>query len=288
MVGVDGSDHSRQAIRWVAQAVSVRKASLTLVHALAVPDLYAGVLPPTPKVLEAVWSRGTNLLHEAAVFAERLGVPHVDTKLRDGTPNAVLREASRTARALVLGGPEHGRLGDTATFGSIAPQLAAHADCPVVVARGEQPDRVVSRAPVVVGIDGSPVSELAVAAAFEEASFRGVRLIAVHAWSGRFAEAVFAEPVADWPPLEQLERQLLAERLAGWSEKYPDVTVERRVVQQRPGHALVELSRNAQLVVVGSRGRGGFPGLLLGSTSQKLIYHAGCPVMVVRPDEVGE
>jgi len=82
-----------------------------------------------------------------------------------------------------------------------------------------------------------------------------------------------------------MERLILAERLAGWSDKYPDVTVYREITQRGPGPALVEASRDVQLVVVGSRGRGGFHGLLLGSTSQQLIYHAACPVMVVRPAE---
>ena len=283
VVGVDGSDHSRQAIRWASQAALARNAPLILLHAVRVPDVYAGVLPPTPKVLDALWSLGRDLLAEAKDFAEHLGVPDAATEIHDGTPSVVLRDASRTAKMLVLGAAGANRLADTFALGATTAQLTAHAECPVVVVRGEVPDYVASRAPVVVGIDGSPVSEQAIPAAFEEASFRNAPLIAVHAWGGRFADAVFASPESAWPPLDEMERQLLAERLAGWSEKYPDVTVERRLIEKRPGHALVELSRDAQLVVVGSRGRCGFPGLMLGSTSQKLIYHAACPVMIVRP-----
>ncbi|MFC5099414.1 universal stress protein [Kibdelosporangium philippinense] len=76
---------------------------------------------------------------------------------------------------------------------------------------------------------------------------------------------------------------MLGERLARWQEKYPEVSVDRIVAQDRPAHSLIEQARDAQLVVVGSRGRGGLAGLLLGSTSQALLQHAPCPVVVVRP-----
>jgi nucleotide-binding universal stress UspA family protein len=88
-------------------------------------------------------------------------------------------------------------------------------------------------------------------------------------------------PLVDWDAVQADEREVLAERLAGWSEKYPDVPVHRLVVRDRPAHALVDESGRAQLVVVGSRGRGGFTGLLMGSVSQALLHHAHCPVAVV-------
>lgn len=286
VVGVDGSDHARQAVRWAAQTAAGRHAPLRLAHAAAVPDLYAGVLPPTPKVLEAVWSRGRDVLAEAKRIAESSGAVDVETDIDDGTPSVVLLEASKTARMLVLGASGQGRFMSTLALGSTALQMVAHAQCPVVVVRGEQPDRVTSRAPIVVGIDGSPVSEAALAAAFEEASLRGVTLIAVHAYREDFGDLMFTEVGAvEWEPAEDIERRVLTERLAGWGEKYPDVVVERQLLRERPRHALLKLSGDAQLVVVGSRGRGGFAGLLLGSTSQALVYHAACSVMVVRPGE---
>ncbi|WP_189226392.1 universal stress protein, partial [Saccharothrix coeruleofusca] len=132
---------------------------------------------------------------------------------------------------------------------------------------------------VVVGVDGSPVSEQAVAFAFEQASSRAAPLTALIAWTDLPTGGV------DWARVEQERRRLLAERLAGWQEKYPDVRVTRVVVRDRPVRALLAAARGARLLVVGSRGAGGFQGMLLGSTSQALVSHAPCPLAVVRPRE---
>jgi nucleotide-binding universal stress UspA family protein len=89
-------------------------------------------------------------------------------------------------------------------------------------------------------------------------------------------------PLVDWDAAEADEHAVLAERLAGWTQTYPDVPVRRLVVRDRPARALVQESGRAQLVVAGSRGRGGLRGMLLGSVSQALLHHAHCPVAVVR------
>ncbi|UGT67269.1 universal stress protein [Nocardia gipuzkoensis] len=137
--------------------------------------------------------------------------------------------------------------------------------------------------PVVVGGDGSPVTDTAIVAAFTEAAERGVELVAVHVWSdwdsGRFAghhNVVEAE-------FDKVERAILAERIAGWQEKFPGVRVTRKVEVSAPAPHLLDWSKVAQLLVVGSRGRGGFAGMLLGSTANTLVQHASCPVMVVHP-----
>jgi nucleotide-binding universal stress UspA family protein len=137
---------------------------------------------------------------------------------------------------------------------------------------------------VVVGVDGTPVGEAAIAFAFAEASARGADLVAVHAWTDLLLETAFAAGAAalDFTPLEQEAEALLGERLAGWQEKYPEVRVTRQVSRERASRALLRCAEDAALVVVGSRGRGGFRGLLLGSTSQHLLHHAPCPVAVVR------
>jgi nucleotide-binding universal stress UspA family protein len=167
-------------------------------------------------------------------------------------------------------------------IGSVAVDLAAHASCPVVVVRGPEPDYTAPRPePVVVGVDGSPTSEAAVAFAFEAAALQNVPLVAVHVWHDLLVDPTMA-PLLDWDVVESDEREVLAERLAGWTAKYPDVPVRRLVACDRPGRALVDESGRAQLVVVGSRGRGGFRGMLLGSVSQALLHHAHCPVAVVR------
>jgi nucleotide-binding universal stress UspA family protein len=102
-------------------------------------------------------------------------------------------------------------------------------------------------------------------------------LVAVHTWGDQRADPIFGA-LLDW------ERQVLAERLAGWAEKYPDVTVRRVVTRDAPANRLLAQAQQAQLVVVGSHGRGGFAGLVLGSVSHALLYHAPCPVAVVRVD----
>ena len=165
----------------------------------------------------------------------------------------------------------------TLVLGSVGSAAAAHAACPVVVVRGESTP---TDGPVVVGVDGSRLSEAALAFAIDAAVRRGTSLVAVHAWQDAANPRVAA--LIDWKAVAAEEAAVLAERLAGWQEKHPDLTIERRVVRDSPAHELTALSEQAQLVVVGSRGRGGFAGLLLGSVSQALLRHAACPVAVVR------
>jgi nucleotide-binding universal stress UspA family protein len=189
----------------------------------------------------------------------------------------VLVAESRQAQLVVVG--DRGLGGFTGLLlGSVAVGLAAHAASPVAVVRGAAPS---PDGQVVVGVDGSPTSEAALAAAYEAAAARRVRLVAVHTWWDFLIDTTLA-PLLDWEAIEGDEHVLLAERLAGWAEKYPDVEVRRVVARDKPAHSLLQQATGAQLVVVGSRGRGGFAGLLLGSVSHSLLHHAPCPVLVVR------
>jgi nucleotide-binding universal stress UspA family protein len=225
----------------------------------------------------------------AGFQAEITGVhPDLDihTEVVIADPVATLVAESETARLLVLG--SRGLGGFTGILvGSTAVAVVARGHCPVAVIRGRTPDGVPPvGGPVVVGLDGSPASEAAIAIAFEEASLRGAGLVAVHTWSeyrSDNAHAYARQFVVDWDAIDTREREVLAERLAGWQEKYPDVPVRRVVTRDRPVRALLEHAADAQLLVVGSRGHGGFTGMLLGSTSQALIYHATCPLLVARP-----
>jgi nucleotide-binding universal stress UspA family protein len=132
-----------------------------------------------------------------------------------------------------------------------------------------------------VGIDGSPASELATKIAFDEASRRHVGLIALHAWSDRETTEL---PGVDWPEVKaEVEQRLLTEALAGWQERYPDVTVQTHLVWDRPARALVETSESAQLVVLGSHGRNALTRTLLGSVSNAVVQSARMPVIVARP-----
>ncbi|WP_158888104.1 universal stress protein [Amycolatopsis anabasis] len=286
VVGVDGSDRALHAVRWAALSAARHRAPLRLVHAAAFPDLFVGAaVPPPPGVKDLLRARGWKLLREARRLAESVATVDLHTEVVPDLPAPYFVEASKSARMLVLGASGRGQFTGLLA-GSITVNLAAHAHCPVVAVRGEGWEEARGDRPVVVGIDGSPASEPAIEYAFAEASARDVGLVAVHAWGDGDFASVFAEAELyfEWEPLGDSERRLLAERLAGWSEKYPDVPVERVVVRDRPRHELLTRSKSAQLVVVGSRGRGGFGGLLLGSTSQALLHRADCPVMIARPN----
>ena len=165
-------------------------------------------------------------------------------------------------------------------LGSVSTGLIHHAHCPVAVIHDEssvasQP----SQLPVVVGIDGSPASELATAIAFDEASWRGADLIAVHGWSDAHVSDI---PSMEWSAQQAVGEEALAERLAGWRERYPDVSVRRKVELDAPARHLLEEAESSQLLVVGSHGRGGFTGMLLGSVSTAVAQAARIPVIVAR------
>jgi nucleotide-binding universal stress UspA family protein len=283
VAGVDGSECGLQAVRWAAAEALQRQLPLRLVAAHAWPS---GGLVGDPGLgvdyravlRDVVLGHLATAAADAQQVAPELEIEQVEVT---GYPVPVLLRESAHAEIVVLG--DRGLGGFTGLLiGSVAVEVTAHASCPVIVVRGSEPDRTGPRPePVVVGVDGSPTSEAATAFAFEAASLRRVPLVAVHVWRDVLVDATMA-PLLDWDVIDSDEREVLAERLAGWTEKYPDVPVRRLVARDRPARALVEESGRAQLVVVGSRGRGGFHGLLLGSVSQALLHHARCPVAVVR------
>jgi nucleotide-binding universal stress UspA family protein len=272
VVGVDGSAGALAAVRWAAQMARERRCGLRLVHALPeLPAPYPRADPTYEQLLEAAAGQGRTMLAEA-----RAAAPDVEVKtvLRPERPADALAAESADAAMLVLGTPGLRPLGRI-LLGSVTVALTAHAHCPVALIRphvGE--DEPPTEGPVVVGVDGSPASEEAIAAAFEEASWRSARLVAVHCRRDSWGAGEAGE---------QFGHELLAQRLAGWREKYPDVVVDREVVVGRPAERLLDFADRAQLLVVGSRGRGGFGGLALGSTSQSLMSYALCPVVVARP-----
>ncbi|WP_216214835.1 universal stress protein [Amycolatopsis aidingensis] len=287
IVGVDGSEAATRAVRWAAETAAERGLGLRLVHALPLSaGYYGGGLGVPQGFFEATEKDGERVLDEAMELAQATGPGvDVDTILSREPAIPALLELSHRARMLVLGGSGKGGFPGM-PLGSTAVAVTSHAHCPVVVVRGRAGEQVPAEGPVVVGVDGSPVSERAVAVAFEEASWRGAPLVAVHAWLDGDYDTVFspARFYSTWESVDAVERRTLAEQLAGWQEKYPEVHVERVVARDRPRHQLLEWSARARLLVAGCRGRGGFRGLLLGSTSQALLHHAECPVMVVRPE----
>ncbi|MGK2869164.1 MAG: universal stress protein [Mycobacterium sp.] len=280
LVAVDGSPGSDAAVAWAAEESLRRKTQVTLLHVIAPLMATWSSISPEASISDLQEdSSSTVLEHAQQVFGSAIGdgdAPEVRTESRPSPVVSTLSEASRSALMLVVGNRGtggHKRL----PLGSVAAGLLHHAHCPVVVIH--QDDRADPAAPVVLGVDGSPSSETATGLAFEEAALRGVDLVALHAWSDIGVMPLFAP---DWRVYEEEAQEVLAERLAGWHEQFPDVQVQRRLVKDRPAHWLIEESQHAQLVVVGSRGRGGFAGLVLGSVASTVAQLAQAPVVVVR------
>jgi nucleotide-binding universal stress UspA family protein len=286
VVGLDGSDSSVQAAHWAAQRAQRENLPLKLVHAVSLPSIAAasGVLF-NGDFLRAVEEEGQQLVegHAQKLAAVFPGLA-IEALARNGSAVAALVEASEHARMVVLGST--GKTAFTGMLiGSTAVAVSHRTRCPVAVVRGQVEPSQAANGAVVVGVDGSKASGLALAAAFEEASWRGAELLAVHAWMESLSSSggIGAYPLlVDWESIEIDQRAMLAEQLAGWRERYPDVRVRAEVTRDRPNHALLERAASAQLLVVGGKGHGEFVSTMLGSTAQAMMYHAPCPVVVVR------
>jgi len=286
IVGFDGSVSSRRAEAWALSEARLLGVPVQLVSCYESPTAtvaygYGGVVPSSlvEDIRAAAEADMKSAVDEAAEHAPDVSVSgHVV----EGGVAAALLAQSHDAAMVVLGSRGLGGFRGL-LLGSVGQQVSSHAEVPVVVVRGEA-DRPVSGR-VVVAVDGSPASREAVAFAFAYAARHGAALHALHAWE----VPVFDAPGVTAPPslaLEEIgddEVRLTAESLAGWSERFPEVVVTREVVHGPVERLVVEASANADLLVVGSRGRGGFTGLLLGSVSQAALHHSHCPVAVVRP-----
>ncbi len=281
VVGVDGSDASLEAVVWGAREAALRNAVLSRVT--TVPGRgFAGIPVGMPAAFfEQEEADGRRRLDEAVKYAQNTTwAPEMDTHLCTGPPASELVERSTSAIMVVVGAGRHNAL-ERALLGSVSAAVVTHAHCPVVVVRDLPYLPVLDiTGPVVVGVDGSEHSQRAVAVAFEEASLRGVDLLAVHVWSDIEIPIPFHRLESGDTGVQ--ERVVLAESLAGYAEQYPDVYVRSVVAMDRPTRRLREYANGAQLLVVGSRGRGGFTGMLLGSTSRALLHSVSCPMMVAR------
>lgn len=296
LVGIDGSRSALNAVRWAAREAGRRHTGLRLVEAfgwLPVDNgptngptrARGGRVDPSYRELLLLAARERLAAAAAAATSAVPGIA-VTTEVLADQPVPRLVAESASAQLVVVG--DRGLGGITGLLvGSVAGGLAAHAACPTVVVRGATPGGPIPESgPVVVGVDGSPLSEAALGFAFDAATARRTSLVAVHTWRDSLVDASVA-PLIDWDAVEVEAREVLDEWVAGWSAKHPDVAVERVVARDRPAHALRERSVGAQLLVVGSRGRGGVTGTLLGSVSRALLHHAACPVAIVRPDATG-
>ncbi len=279
VVGVDGSPTSDLALARAVEEATRRVLPLHIIHAFSygypMTDLGMGY------AINGLRQLADRVRKDAVTLARRANPELVITWSQPACrPAPALLEAAALADTVIVGA--RGMSAARGVFmGSVSVQVAAHASCPVVIVHDTPaPD---AGSPVVVGVDGSDASSSAIAYAYEQASARGVGLTVVHAWWLDHVEgaAASASWTVDWQTFAQEEQTLVSESLAGWQEKYPEVTVRRHSVRGLPVEALIRQSANACLVVVGTRGRGGFGGLLLGSVSQGVMHRAKCPVAIV-------
>jgi nucleotide-binding universal stress UspA family protein len=278
VVGVDPDSTKRMALAWAADEAARRRVPLRLIHAEGTPtvEFRKWHVPPSWEEWNQVMHEaGEQTLKEAVAFVEaRQSQVEVSGLLAEGDPAWVLRDQSRDATAVVLGSQHLSRVREVFGSTSVSLPVMAHASCPVVVV--PEPEHVTQQpAYFVVGVDGSAHSAAAVDFAFEEAALRDAALRALYVWQPGLL-GMFDERAS-----QQECRRLLSETVAGRGAEYPNVELHHELISGHPVEVLAEESAHALGLVVGTRGRGGFTGMLLGSVSQGVLHHARCPVITV-------
>lgn len=288
LVGVDGSSASIHALDWAVAEAKVLGWRLQVVCAYSLPSFTAAAIDGGYAALDdsAIRDGAQAVLDEAVTHVSGRGVS-VSSSLVVGDAAAVMVELSKSAGLVVVGTRGRGGFADR-LLGTVSSALPAHAHCPTVVVPlreadvdGSTPVKPVRR--IVVGVDGSPASEIALRRAMAEAA----------AWKAELT-AVAGVPVGSnvgilaWLPAAVDHQAILNDVKEGLDvvvdqalTDHPGLEVKRHVLDGTGQELLTEFSSAVDLIVVGSRGRGGFAGLLLGSTSQAVLHHAVCPVMVV-------
>ncbi|MEV0801574.1 universal stress protein [Kribbella sp. NPDC050281] len=284
LVGVDGSISAQAALAWAATEASSRHRPLRIVHAFSWPmtsnALGMAFVGDADLDLQAAaeW-----ILNEAAAHAREVAPDtKVSTDLFVGPAAPTLLSEAQDADLVVVGSRGVGGFRGL-LVGSVSATVAAHAPCPVVVVHPHRdgtafPASATGR--IVVGVDGSEISSEAIRFACQQAARRHIGITAVHA-----AMTTRQHPSLRVPAeiVDQIDWQLLAEAMESKRVLFPGIEVRTKLVHGHPAQALIDSSAGAELIVVGSRGRGGFAGMLLGSISQAVLQHAVCPVAVVRP-----
>ena len=281
-VGTDGTEHGRSAVQWAAHEAVLRGAALDIVCAFewsweAQYESGTENVDIARQLAEAVTSKA--LAQARAVEPAVV----VDSDARCGnTVMQLLQAADETnADLIVVGSRGHGGFASL-MLGSVSQRIATHANRPVVVVRGRAET---AAGPIAVGVDDSPAADLVLATAFEAARERGATLSVIRTFLPPAPLWVGTDIVPtdiDTPELDAAERERVNEQLAPWRNKYADVLVETLLSHDSAAAVLVGVSHGAQLVVVGSRGRGALAGTLLGSTGLQLLHHADCPVLIAR------
>lgn len=294
LVGVDGSPSSMHALDWAAAYAQQCGWALHLVCSYSMPSFTAASLDGGYAAFDdfAVQDGAKSILVDAMNRVRGTGVP-VTAAAATGDPAGVLVEMSKDYDLAVVG--TRGRGGFTERFlGTVSAAMPAHASCPVVVVpwRGHGRKHAELHRPVadwipirriVVGVDGSGSSNAALAYAISQAQLWGAELVAVAGVPVGSGKGMTA-----WLPQQVDHEQVLADVRAGLDahlsrieRQYPGLRIRRVVLDGTGAELLCEFSTAADLLVVGSRGRGGFRGLVLGSTSQAVLHQAACPVLVI-------
>ncbi|MGY4103073.1 universal stress protein [Nocardia sp. R16R-3T] len=280
LVGIDGSDAATEAVRWAAVDAVHHRAPLHIVYGIGAPMAFGPGVAFDQIDYDLYREAGKAAVASARVFATAAAAPvgelDIATFVVEAPPIPVLLERSEDARMLVVGTRGLGAF-RRGLLGSVSTAMAMHAHCPVAVIPEPEnytPDRVLG--PVLVGVDGSASATRAIEIAFDEADHRNVAVLAVLTWS----EFNLYLSRAD---MQQEAEKVLSESLAGYAEKYPDLKVERVVVEDRPARRILAEAQHSQLIVVGSHGRGGFAGMTLGSVSQAVLHATDCPLIIARP-----
>ena len=282
LVGMDESACSQQALAWAAADAVARRVPLTIAGVVDLPRL-ADV--PLSRQLVSMAELAVRQRVDAAVARSRDltgGIP-VRGRVLTGDPVAELLQLAGGAEEVVVGSHGTGQFGRL-LIGSVGCRVAEHASCPAVVVRGQRTD-----GRVVVGMDTSPHSEPALEYGFGYADAHGLPLVALHVYTiGAFVYPIMPYPMPPYPVVEEMDRiraevlRTAEHSLGKWTEKYPDVDVRVEVEEGPAARELVEASRTAGVLVVGTRGHGGLAGMLLGSVSHAILRHAHCPVVIAR------
>ena len=285
VVGVDGSSAADAAALWAADETALRPgSSLELLFAFQIPIVGHPEYEYPPEFADAIRAAGNHTLDRvAAEVTERYPDLPLQRILTESDARLALVKQSAQARLTVVGSRGKGRLAEV-LLGSVAFHVAAHGHSPVAVVP-EAAHR--TDGPILVGVDGSKTSDAALGFAFDQAAERGTEVVALLGWDGLGHQPTARRPaISGMAGASSEVNALLADRCAPWIEKFPDVVCRHVVHQGRPAEGLIGYAERAaqqpQLIVVGSRGRGGLSGLILGSTGHTLITHSRWPVVVVR------
>lgn len=283
VAALDGSHRDPAVIDWATAEATATSAPLHLVHAvdLGTPLSAYGELLTSPDIVDKVEQESVRVVTaaRARVVAARPDLP-VTTALPTGAPAGALLNSADGARLLVVGSARKTKA-ERIVLGTTSLSVVAHSPCPVILVPDDAETAGDGR--VVVGIDGSDHSRLAFAHALEAAALRGRAVTTVTTWNVEVENGVVVtEPgSAEWETVDRRYRAMAERTIAADRDAHPEIDVTVEVHHGRAADILVDVAQGADLLVVGSRGRGGFRGMLLGSVSQRVLGRATCPVGVL-------